>query len=113
MKNYTGSGDIVEVTAPANVVSGQPVLVGLIFGIAVRAASSGQVVPIQITGRVRVNKDTNLVISQGDRVFWDAANAWVDKTAAAQVPVGRALETTINTTPTIEILLGNSAPAGA
>lgn len=113
MTNYTGGGDVVEVTAPANVVSGQPVLVGSIFGVAIRAASSGAVVPIQITGRVRINKDTSLIISQGDRVFWDAANAWVDKTATAQFPVGRSLETTLAATATVEILLGNTAPAGA
>lgn len=112
MKNYVAPGDTVDLTAPANLVSGQAVLIGTIFGCAKQAIASGQVGPIQIKGIVTLPKDTALVISEGDRVFWDAANSWVDKTSAAQVCVGRAVQTTLAATPTIQVLLGPATPAG-
>ena len=34
MKNFTGTGDIVVLTAPATTVSGQGVLFGTLFGVA-------------------------------------------------------------------------------
>lgn len=112
MKNYVQPGEVLDLVAPANLVSGQAVLVGTIFGCAVQAIASGAVGPVRISGVVTVPKDTNLIINAGDRVFWDAANAWVDKTAAAQVCAGRAVETADTAVASIKILLGPATPAG-
>jgi predicted RecA/RadA family phage recombinase len=56
MKNYIQDGDILTVTAPAAVASGDFVQVGRIRGVAVAAAASGQPVELKTTGVFRLPK---------------------------------------------------------
>ena len=112
MKNYVQRGEVLNLTAPANVVSGQPGLIGTIFGIWTQAVASGAKGPLQVSGVVTVLKDTNLVISEGDRVFWVPGSTWVNKTLTSRVCVGRAVQTTLNTDTTVDILLGPATPSG-
>lgn len=112
MKNYVQPGEVLDLTAPANLTSGQAVLIGTIFGVARQAIASGAVGPVQVAGVVTVPKDTALVINAGDRVFWVPGSSWVNKTVTAQVCVGRAVETTLAATPTVAILLGPATPSG-
>lgn len=112
MKNFLKSGKILTLVAPAAVVSGQPVLIGNIFGVCIHDAASGADVEVQTEGEVELNKDTNLVISAGDRLFWDAANAWLDKTVTAQVNVASATKDAAQAATTVRCKLGSSTPAG-
>jgi predicted RecA/RadA family phage recombinase len=50
MKNYLQEGDSVTVPAPANVSSGDGVLLGTLFGVAATDADSGANVTIKTTG---------------------------------------------------------------
>ena len=52
------------------------------------------------------------LISVGDRVFWDATNKVVNKTATAQVCVGVAVSAAANPSSTVRIKLGTYLPAG-
>ena len=56
MKNYIQDGDILTVTAPAAVASGDFVQVGRIRGVAVTAAASGAQVELQTTGVFEIPK---------------------------------------------------------
>ncbi len=89
MKNFVQPGDTVTLVAPSGgVVSGLGYLIGVLFFVAVTTEAAGDPVEGLIEGVVDLAADTGLVIDEGDRVFWDAGNDWVDKTLTAQQCVG-------------------------
>ena len=53
-----------------------------------------------------------LQIDVGDRLFWDATNQVVNKTATAQVCVGVAVSAAANPSATVRMRLGARVPAG-
>lgn len=80
MKNYVAKGETVTVVAPADKASGEGVLVGSLFGVAVRDALMGEGVPVVTTGIVDLPKEAALAIDQGDLVYWDDTAGECDKT---------------------------------
>jgi predicted RecA/RadA family phage recombinase len=113
MKNYIQPSRTLTVTAPAGgVVSGQGVLIGTLFGIAQYDAVEGAEVEILTEGVVEVPKTSALQIDVGDRLFWDATNKVVNKTATAQICVGIAVSAAANPSASVRIKLGANTPAG-
>jgi predicted RecA/RadA family phage recombinase len=72
MKNFVQKGETVTLTAPANVNSGDVVIVGSIIGVASISASSGSDVEVVTRGIFDLPKLTPLAIAQGTKVYWDA-----------------------------------------
>jgi predicted RecA/RadA family phage recombinase len=91
MKTFVQAGDVVPVTAPAAVLSGAGVLVGLLFGVAVRDADSGAPVDIQVTGVVTLPKVSGTAINEGVRVFWDNTAGNVTTTTTSNNCIGWAV----------------------
>jgi len=87
MKTFRQQGDTVTVTAPANVVSGQGVLVGDLFGAALFDAPSGQPVDIAVEGVIGLPKAAG-AINEGVRVFWDNTAGRVTTTATSNRCIG-------------------------
>lgn len=87
MKNFIQPGHIIKVTAPATVSSGDGVLVGNIFGIAVNDAGSGDDVELQVTGVFDITKVSAQAWAVGDIIYWDdgSSNA---TTADTNVMIG-------------------------
>jgi predicted RecA/RadA family phage recombinase len=113
MKAYVQPGRSLTVSAPAGgVLSGQGVLIGTLFGIAQVDAVEGAEVQILTEGVVEVPKTSALQIDVGDRLFWDATNKVVNKTATAQLCVGVAVSAAANPSGTVRIKLGAVTPAG-
>ena len=113
MKTYVASGRSLTVTAPVGgVVSGQGVLIGTLFGIAQYDAAEGADVEILTEGVVELPKTSALAIDVGDRLFWDATNTVVNKTATAQICVGVAVSAAANPSASVRIKLGANTPAG-
>lgn len=112
--NFVRPGAIVEATAPGGgTTAGTPYMIGgVLFGVAVTTAQAGATFRLGTTGVWTLPADSNLVITAGDRVFWDSGNNWVDKTSAAQVCVGVATTSKIQAGTTVEVLLGARTPAG-
>jgi len=74
MLNYLQPGNIIEITAPAGgVVSGEPVVVNQMIGIAAKTEDADAAVNIQITGVFTVNKVSAQAWAEGDPIYWDAA----------------------------------------
>lgn len=71
MKNFVQRGDVISVTAPANVSAGAGVLVGSIFGVAVNTALSGAPVEIATRGVFDLTKAGSQAWTVGVRVYWD------------------------------------------
>lgn len=89
-----GKGTVVAVAAPSGgVSSGDMVVIRYLFGVAQHDAASGARVEIECpAGPVyTVPANNNLAISVGERVFWNATSAWVDKTVTAQRCMGVAV----------------------
>ena len=105
MKNFIATGDIVTVTAPANVSSGDGVLVSKLFGVACTDALSGQPVEIKTTGVFTLPKISALAISVGDLVYWDNTAKVVNKTATDNTLVGKAVVAAANPSATVAVRL--------
>lgn len=87
MKTFIQPGDVVTVVAPATTVSGQGVLVGDMFGVALTGAASGVNVEIAVTGVVTLPKAAG-TINPGVRVFWDNTAGNVTTTATDNRCIG-------------------------
>jgi predicted RecA/RadA family phage recombinase len=71
MKNYIQPGDVVGVTAPANVVSGQGVAVGSLFGVVVADALSGAEMQIAVSGVFDLPKVGSQAWTVGALIYWN------------------------------------------
>jgi predicted RecA/RadA family phage recombinase len=112
-KTYVQPGHTITVAAPTGgVLSGDGVLIGTLFGIAQYDAVEGADAEILTAGVVEIPKTSALQIDVGDRLFWDATNKVVNKTATAQVCVGVAVSAAANPSGTVRMKLGAVAAAG-
>jgi predicted RecA/RadA family phage recombinase len=112
-KTYIQPGHTLTIAAPTGgVLSDQGVLIGTLFGIAQYDAVEGADVEILTEGVVEIGKTSALAIDVGDRLFWDATNKVVNKTATAQVCVGIAVSAAANPSGTLRMKLGAVTPAG-
>jgi predicted RecA/RadA family phage recombinase len=108
VKNYIQPGKTITVLAPADRTSGAPVKVGGIFGVAAFTALSGAELEVTVEGVFELAKDNNLVISQGDWLYYDAANDWLDKTSSGSPTpqrVGYAVAAAAQTATTVKVKL--------
>ena len=111
--NFVQPGRHIPVTAPTGgALSGEGVLIGTLFGVAQYDAAEGAEVEILTEGVVEIGKTSALAIGVGDRLFWDATNKVVNKTATAQVCVGVAVSAAANPSNIVRIKLGAVTPAG-
>ena len=72
MKNFIQEGEIITVTAPYALASGDGALVGSIFGVATNASASGAVVELFVdSGVVALTAVTADTGSVGTKMYWD------------------------------------------
>ena len=104
---YVQEGDILDLTPAAAVASGVGYLFGAsLFGIAMHDVVISTEGQFKTQGVHTVAKTSALAIAVGDRLFWDATNSVVNKTATAQQCVGIAVEAAANPSATVKIKLG-------
>jgi predicted RecA/RadA family phage recombinase len=116
MKNFRGPGQSVEVAAPApGVLSGAPVLVGSLFGIASTDAATGAPVNIVTEGVFEMSKAQG-ALDAGDPVYYAVASGLVGDTGPGTVLVGVAVEGAGADAPTARVRLNGTTvgplPAG-
>jgi predicted RecA/RadA family phage recombinase len=113
MKNYVQDGHVLDLDPGATVPAGTGCLFGAaLFGVAAVDAVSGTKSSFRISGVVEIAKTSALAISVGDRLYWDATNKVVNKTATAQQQVGIAVDVAANPSPTVKMIM-RSAVANA
>jgi predicted RecA/RadA family phage recombinase len=72
MKNFYGKGNSVYVPAPAGgVVSGQPVVIGSLFGFAGMDAPAGAIFALHVVGEYYVTKVDNQAWAPGTPIYFD------------------------------------------
>jgi predicted RecA/RadA family phage recombinase len=74
MKTEHASGGLMDITAPAAVVSGQFLLVGTILGVITVAAASGARVAMMVEGIHVAPKATGEAWTEGAKLYWDNTN---------------------------------------
>lgn len=114
MKNYVQEGKTLTITAPAAVSSGQLVVVGSIVGVAAFDAGLDADVEVVTQGVFELPKINTDVIAQGDKLYWDAGQSKLTKTAGtgSKPMVGVATAAAGNGVTTVNCLLMPSAQTG-
>lgn len=107
MKNFVQPGDTLTLTPAAAVASGVGYLFGTgLFGVATNDVAISTPGEFRTEGVVDIAKTSALVISTGDRLYWDSVNKVVNKTATAQQCVGIAVADAANPSATVRMKLG-------
>lgn len=105
MKNYVQPGKIIPVIAPADIVSGDGVLIGALFGVASTDAATGADVELAVEGVFELPKEaTTDAYNVGDNVKWDAENKRIT-TSTAAARHGVAVATATATAGTVRVRL--------
>lgn len=91
MKNFIQLGKNLTVTAPTGgVVSGDPVLIGALFGVAAFTAAEAADVEIATEGVFSLPKTTGQTWAVGDPLYWDAATKKLTTASADNLRAGTA-----------------------
>jgi predicted RecA/RadA family phage recombinase len=101
--NELTDGDVVIMTAPANVDSGELVEVGHFIGVAVNDADSGDPVPVCLSGVFKLPKAAGVGISAGDRCYNSAGDVTNVESGEA---FGICVETVAGGGATVKVRLG-------
>ncbi|WP_099827978.1 DUF2190 family protein [Oceaniglobus indicus] len=92
MKNYVQPGNIITLTAPYAVTSGDGLLVGSIFGIASADAALNDPVEAALTGVFDLTKVGSQAWTVGAKVYWDDTNKRTTSVATSNTLIGVATE---------------------
>ena len=111
MQNFIQRGEALNVAAPnGGVVSGQPLVVGKIFGVVAETVPAGVSFALWRKGIYTLSKTNAQAWAQGDALYWDAANSVVTNVnSGALLAVGYAAAAAANPSPTGQVLLGQAA----
>ena len=93
MNNYKSTGEMITVTAPYALSSGDGCKVGSLFGVSagdyLEAATDAE---LKTTGVFELVKDAGTAWSQGDKIYWDDSAKECDTDSAAGMLIGVAAE---------------------
>jgi predicted RecA/RadA family phage recombinase len=90
MKNFIARGDVLEITAGADIDAGEGVLVGSLFGVAATDIANGARGNINLGGVYDLPKVGSQAWTVGALVYWDNANDRCTTTAGSLKLIGVA-----------------------
>jgi predicted RecA/RadA family phage recombinase len=96
MKNFVQPGDTVALIAPYDVLSGNGLLVGSIFGVASFDALTGASVEAQLTGVFDLAKVSAQTWAPGAKIYWDNSAKLATTVSAGNTLIGSAIEAASN-----------------
>ncbi|GJD51092.1 hypothetical protein OPKNFCMD_3843 [Methylobacterium crusticola] len=108
MRNFVQKGEVVTLTAPANLLSGDVVIVGAIFGVAAADALSGADVEVVTGGVYDLPKVSAQAWTQGAAVYWDATAKNATTTAGSNTKLGVAVLAAANPSAVGRVRLNKS-----
>lgn len=108
MRNHVQPGNTLTLPAPADVSSGDGVLIGSIFGVANGDAESGDPVDIDVVGVFDLPKTSALAIAIGEKVYWDNTAKVVVKTASGNTLIGAAVTAAANPSASVNVRLNGT-----
>ena len=107
MKNMVSDGEKMPWlnSTGSAVVSGQLVCLGGIAGVASTDIANGETGTLALEGAFTVPKDSSLVITQGDALYYNGSTNKVFKTASTNVLVGYAFSSALSADTTVVCVL--------
>lgn len=105
MRNHVQLGRTLTLPAPADVKSGEGVIVGQIFGVSNGDAAEGDPCDLDVEGVFDLPKVSALAIAPGDIVYWVAADKAVSKTASGNRKIGYAVTDAANPSASVNVRL--------
>lgn len=90
MKNFVQQGDVVSVTAPYALSSGDGCLVGVLFGVAQADAANGAAAELMTEGIFDIKALSTDTASGTSLVaaYWDNTNKYITTTSTSNTKVG-------------------------
>lgn len=114
MKNFVQEDEIIEITAPAGgVTSGDGVVLGTLFGVAVTTAAEGERVNLLTEGVFDLPKRLSATFTSGGAVSYDISAWRCDTPGTGRYPIGAAIEPAANGTGTVRVRLNGTTTAPA
>lgn len=107
MKNFVQPGLTVTVPAPADVSSGEGVIVGAMFGIAASDAAEGEDMDLTLVGVFELPKVAAETVNIGASVHWDAAEklVTVDDAEGDNLKIGVAVTAAVDPSAYVNVRL--------
>ncbi|OJF93650.1 DUF2190 family protein [Pararhizobium antarcticum] len=106
MKNYIQNGHVITMPAAAGgIASGDGLIVGSLFGVALHSAAEGEALEVATEGVYRLPKASTAVLSVGTRVAWDNTAKNINLPGAGRFPVGIAIEAAGNGLTSVAVRL--------
>lgn len=81
-KNYSGEGNVMDVTLAAAATAGVPIAIGGLLGVPVTDGAIGDTIAVSIGGVHNLLAVTGAAFTQGETVTWDSSVDLVDDAAA-------------------------------
>lgn len=107
MKNYVQEGDYLTITAASTISSGDGVMVGDLFGVAVTDIANGSTGVLATKGIYDIEKATD--VGSGGTIwnpaYWDATQGKVTAIATGNTQIGLFAETVLDAATAAQILL--------
>jgi predicted RecA/RadA family phage recombinase len=112
MKNFVQPGDVVTLTAPADVAAGVPINNGVLAGVTITAAVSGAPVECATRGVFELGKTGAQAWTVGQAIYLIPSTRLVTTaTTAGNLLIGTAAAIADNPSATGLVRLNGSAPA--
>lgn len=106
MKNFVQPGETLTVTAPAGgAASGDPVLIGALFGVAAFSAAEGRQLEIVTEGVFDLPKEAGQAFAIGDKLYFDDTTKLLTSTATGNPWVATAVAEALASAATARALL--------
>lgn len=112
MDTMIQAGNVLDLTAPYAVNSGDGAKVGNIFGVAMDTYASGAAGAFAVEGVVNLAKTSGEAYTQGLRVFWNDSTKKVTSTSTSNIAIGMAIAAYTTADLTCNVKLSGSTPAG-
>jgi predicted RecA/RadA family phage recombinase len=104
-KNYIQRGDVLTIPAPANTLSGEPIIIGELRGVALGNAAETAPLDVQTEGVFELPKVAADAFDIGDSVFYDSATKLVKATGADPAKLGYAVTGAAASSATVNVKL--------
>lgn len=108
MKNYIQPGNVITVTAPATLASGDGCLVGALFGVACGAYEINADAELALVGVFELPKTSAQAWTAGAKVYWSATEKACTTTATGNTLIGVAVKAAANPSATGFVRLNGS-----
>lgn len=107
MKNFIQRGIDVDIVVPSGgIVSGRPVVIGSLIGVAAVTADEGDVAVISTEGVFELPKVSAQAWTLGAKIYWDGTNNLATTTTTSNTLIGIAVAAAANPSDTGRVKLG-------